>query len=102
MTQQEWIKKFSQELKHAKDKRAKLKEIQQTIDNLIYSTNKQPVSNDYKLKIWEGVEKELKAVQKSFSVIDSAYGREGGLIHEATDNSEILKLMGEIEGKLRG
>ena len=102
MTQEEWIKKLSEELKHAKNKKAKIEELQQRIDKLIYSNTNQPVSNEYKLKIWQGIEKELRAVQKSFSVIDSSYGREGGIIHEATDNSEILKLMGEIEEKLRG
>lgn len=102
MTPDELIKKFSEELKKSKDKKAKLEEIQKRIDNLIYSDSRLPVTNEYKLKIWEGIEKEVRSAPRQFSVIDSAYSETQFIIHEATDNSEILKLMGQIEGKLKG
>lgn len=102
MTQEQWIKKFSDELKKAQNKIIKLREIEKTINSLRYEQDNQPVSDEYKLKIWEGIENNFRACQKSFSVIDSEFGTESHRIYEATDNSEVIKMLGDIEKVLRG
>ncbi len=101
MTQEEWIKKFTEELNNATNKEKKLNEIKKIIESLCYTKDHTPVPDTYKLAIWEGIEKNLKAFHKSFSNLDSARSTDSVRICEATDNSEIIKMLGDIENKLR-
>src|SRR5574344_1727731 len=95
----ELAKVYAERIKNAKNRFEELAKIEKEIDALIYSTTKKPVSNEFKLFIYEEIKRLLseEGVQKAFSRT-----QENKQIFNATDNSSILTTINTITNKLKG
>ncbi len=87
MTLQELIVEYRGRILTSKDKRAATAEIIKEIDKLTYSSNSQPISVEDKIKILDGLRKQI--------ITES-------LEHFAQDNKEYLELINQALKALGG
>jgi len=102
----ELVKKYKQRIIVAKDKNAEIQNIILNIDDLIYSDTKKPLSDDDKLLLIRKLRESFLSTETEEQNFSREYRIDKSLeilrIHEATDNSEIIKIIANIEAKRKG
>lgn len=102
MTVSELVDGYLLRITSSHDKVKEISFIEKEINNLTYTSTGQPISTEDKINIWEKIRLGIQGQITSDVHFSKGEEKHEYLITEATNNTEILKMVAATEKKLRG